>query len=104
MRRLLKQLAAQALLFDGQRQETFVVQFQTSCLNLAMKNVSPGQLYVFVLKQDAKGNHTLTWGSEMRNAMLLDPAPNSVTVQCFIGMPGNFLQANIPGTWTEEAP
>jgi hypothetical protein len=104
MRRTIRQIAAQTMLLDGSQQETFVVDFKTSVLNLAMKKISPGQLYVLVMKQDANGNHTLTWGSAFRNAMMLDPAPNSVTVQCFIGMTGGSLLAVPPGTWTEEAP
>jgi hypothetical protein len=103
-RRTLRAYAAQSLLLDASAQETFILRFRTSVESLRIKNISPGQLYCFVLKQDQKGKHRLNWGNTALNGMLLDPRPNSVTVQCFIGMSGQFLLAVPPGQWIEEEP
>ena len=102
MRRMLRQYAAQSLLLDASQAETFILDLQTSVQKLQLKNISPGQLYVFVLRQDETGNHRLNWGTQAVNAMMLDPNPLSVTVQCFIGTAGGTLFAVPPGTWTEE--
>ena len=102
MRRTLTQLAAQTMLLDASKQETFIVNFATSVAQLRMTNIVPGQLYCFVMKQDDKGSHTLNWGSEIRNPIMFNPQPNAITVQCFIGLPNGIMQAVPPGTWNEE--
>ena len=99
MRRALFQNAAQTMLLDGSQAETFVITLRTSIDNLLLKKISPGMIYAFVLRQDQKGAHTMNWGDSARNGVPLDPRPNSITVQCFIGMKDGHLQANLPGTW-----
>jgi hypothetical protein len=99
-RRTLSQSAAQTMLIDASAQETFVLLFRTSVQSLRIEKVSPGQLYVFVLQQDSKGNHRLNWGAGALNGMSLNPTPNSVTVQCFVGTPEGILRSITPGTWT----
>jgi hypothetical protein len=98
-RRILKQSAAQAMLLDASLQETFVIRFQTSVQSLRVEKVSPGLLYVFALLQDSAGGHSLNWGDDVQNAAGLNPAPNSLTVQCFIGTSDGVLQAIAPGTY-----
>jgi hypothetical protein len=88
------------MLIDASAQETFVLLFRTSVQSLRIEKVSPGQLYVFVLQQDSKGNHRLNWGTGALNGMSLNPAPNSVTVQCFVGGTDDEMKAITPGTWT----
>jgi hypothetical protein len=99
MRRLSRQAALQSMLLDGGQFETFVIDCVTSVEELRIKNVSPGKLYVFVVMQDATGNHTFQWGDRLRNAMFVDPDAESITVQCFVGLTGGILQAVPPGTW-----
>lgn len=89
------------MLLDGSQAQTFVILFGTSVDALMLKKISPGMLYVFVLKQDQRGSHTMNWGASALNAVPLDPRPNSTTVQSFIGMMDGTLQSNIPGTWSE---
>jgi len=99
---MLQLAAAQAMILDASQGETFDISFRTSITSIAIKNLIAGQLYCFILRQDATGKHALNWGNNFLNAMMLDPNPNSVTVQCFIGVPGQVLMAITPGTWTEE--
>lgn len=99
-RRTIRQSAEQSLLIDALAGETFIIDFTVSVSTLRIKNVSPGQLYVFVLVQDATGGHRLVWPSTIRNATMLNPASDSVTVQSCIGMTGGYLSAIPPGTWT----
>lgn len=99
MRRLTRQSAMQSMLLDGAQSETFVIDLNTSVDTLRVKNVSPGRLYVFVAMQSAVGNHRLNWGDRIRNGVSVDPDPNSITVQCFVGLTGGVLQAVPPGTW-----
>lgn len=99
-RRTLYQSAAQTMLLDCSLYQTFVIILRTSVNALLLKKVSPGQLYCFVLIQDNKGRHTLKWGASALNAVLLDPLPASITVQCFIGTAGGVLRSITAGTWT----
>lgn len=87
------------MLLDGSQYESFVIDCNSSVLNLRVKNVSPGRLYVFVVAQNAQGNHQFNWGPQARNAMAVSLDPNAVTVQCFVGLNGGMLQAVPPGTW-----
>jgi hypothetical protein len=93
------QPAEQTVLLDASQYETFVIDFAASIQNLRIKNISPGQLYVFVLRQDADGGHGIAWGNSCHNGAMLDQAPRAVTVQSFIGTTGGILYAIPPATW-----
>ena len=88
------------MLLDLNAYETFVIDFQTSVVDMRLKNPIPGRLYTFVMRQDAKGNHRLQWASDAHNGMMLNPTPRSVTVQTFIAAKDGNLYAVPPGTWT----
>jgi hypothetical protein len=64
-----------------------------------IRNVIPGVLYVFVIQQDGVGNHAFTWPFNCLNAMPVNQKPNGTTVQCFIGLMNNLLNANIPAAY-----
>lgn len=87
------------MLLDGSQYESFVIDCDSAVLNLRIKNVSPGRLYVFVIAQNERGNHQFNWGAQTRNAMSVSLDPNAITVQCFVGLAGGVLQAVPPGTW-----
>lgn len=101
MRRTLFQNAAQTMLLDCSRHETFVITMGTSVHTLLLENISPGMLYVFVLRQDHRGSHKMNWGGIATNGVPLDPTPNSTTVQTFIGDNPGILEANTAGAWSE---
>src|SRR5260370_29606896 len=100
MRRLVRQAAAQSMVFDGLDGETFVISMATSVAHLHVKNASPGRLYVFVLRQDNTGGHTLAWPDTIRNGVAADLRPFAVTTQSFIADTGGILKGNLPGTWS----
>jgi hypothetical protein len=101
MRRTVNFDAAQTLLIDALQGENFAVRMGTSIEQLLIKNVSPGQLYVFILTQDETGGRTVTWGTQALNGSPPDPAPQSITVQSFIGTAQGSLEANLAATWSE---
>ena len=100
MRRPVQIEAAQTTQIDGLQGETFFIRLVTSIENLWVKNISPGQIYIFVLIQNEAGGHTVNWGAQALNASQPDPVPHSVTVQNCIGTTGGTLQSNIPGVWS----
>lgn len=61
-----------------------------------VRNVIPGMLYVFIFVQDGAGGRVFNWPFNCLNAPRINSNPNSITVQCFIGLPNNLLIANIP--------
>jgi len=97
MRRTLQIDAAQSVLIDALQGETFVIRMGTSIQRLQIKNVSPGQLYIFQLIQNQVGGHTIAWGAQISNGTAADPNPYSTTTQSFIGSTGGILRANLPG-------
>lgn len=98
MRRPIQIDGASSIIIDALQGETFLIKLTTSIHQLRVKNVSPGQLYVFVFTQDKVGGHTVTWGSEVHNAPNVNDDPQTTTVQSFIGTTGGLLYTNAPGT------
>lgn len=93
--------AAQTVLVDALQGETFIVRLTTSIDEMWIKNVTPGQLYVFIFTQDRRGRHKVTWGELALNASPVDPAPYSSTVQSFIGNADSSLQTNLVAAWNQ---
>jgi hypothetical protein len=89
--------AAQSMLLDCAQYQTFIINLGTSVQTLRTKDVSPGQLYVFVAVQDSVGYRELNWGDRIRNGIQVDQSPNSITVQSYVGITGGILQAVPPG-------
>jgi hypothetical protein len=96
--------SSEALLFDGLAAVCWFINMRSDVTNARVANISPGQLYTFVITQDDAGSHVFTWPAICINAMMVDPAPNAITVQNFVGQTGGTLLANLPGTWTEVTP
>jgi hypothetical protein len=99
MRRLRQLAAAQTIVLNGILAETFVLSMETSVSQVRVRNLTPGQLYIVILKQNNTGGHTIAWGTSARNAVPTDPRPFAVTVQSFIADTGGILRGNLPGTW-----
>jgi hypothetical protein len=89
-----------AVTFDGLKAVCWFISMTSSITAPRMVNLAPGQLYTFVFKQDAAGGHTINWPYNCLDAASIDPAPNSTTVQNFIGNTGGILSANLPPTNT----
>jgi hypothetical protein len=99
MRRIKQLAAAQTVVLNGLEGETFVLSMGTSVSHVQVKNLTPGQVYVLILKQNNTGGHTIAYGASIRNAIAADPRPFAVTVQSFIADTGGILRSNLPGTW-----
>lgn len=78
---------------------TWRVIMRSNVTSATIRHVIPGVLYVFVIQQDGTGNHTFLWPNNCLNAMPVNQRPNGTTVQCFIGLNNNLLNANIPATY-----
>lgn len=96
-RNVLRATAAQTMLFDCSRYQTFVVRLITGIQNMWFTNIVPGMLYVFVFKQDHHGHHSVNWGNLAR-PQPVDAQPESITVATFVGTVG-YLQWVAPTSW-----
>jgi hypothetical protein len=85
---------------DGNVADTYFIAMNSSVPSVVLKNIRPGHKYVFLFSQDATGGHTFAWPNTVSNETPLDPYPNTLTVQCFIGDLGNNLLTNAPGAWS----
>lgn len=99
-RRLILQSSAQSMIFDGYYGETFVIELRGSVSSINVKNVTPGRLYVFILKTNEPGGYALKWGAQILNGTDVDKMPESTSVFCFIGLAGGNLMATTLGAWT----
>lgn len=86
------------LLFDGLIAVCWFIHMRSDITSPRVLNISPGQLYTFVFTQDGIGDHTMNWPPNCINAAPIDPEPNSITVQNFIGNTGGILYTNIAPT------
>jgi hypothetical protein len=66
---------------------------------LTLSNVIPGNLYLFLIGQDATGNHVFTWPSTAFNGATIDHTPGSYTAQAFVSDDAGNLYAVAPGTY-----
>ena len=86
-----------AMLFDGSVADVWDVRLVGAVLSARTRLISPGRLYTFIIRQE-NTSYRFNWPAACRNAPRVNPKPNSITIQNFIGFTGGFLQANPPGT------
>jgi hypothetical protein len=86
-------------LFDGIVAFTWRVDMHNDVTAARVRSVIPGVLYVFAIVQNSIGNHIFNWPPNCLNAVPVNQRPDGTTIQCFIGLPNNILNANIPGTY-----
>jgi hypothetical protein len=92
--------SAGTLTFDGLQAVCWFVHMKSDVTQARVINISPGQLYTFVFQQDNAGRHRMVWPVNCQNAAPIDLAPNSTTVQNFIGNNNATMIANIPSART----
>jgi hypothetical protein len=102
MRRTLELESANVMTFDGLYAECWIIDMYSNVTTVNLKNMTPGVLYSFLIRQDEIGGNSFAWPTRCHNAMQVDTTPNSVTVQNFIGGIDRQLYANMTGTWFEE--
>jgi hypothetical protein len=59
----------------------------------------PGNLYTFIINQDSAGGHLFVWPDNALNGTIVNPTPNSMTIQTFIADATGTLYAAAPGTY-----
>jgi hypothetical protein len=83
--------------FDGGLATTFELWLERDLLNSTTKNMSPGFLYTFIIRQMGQGNYLFVWPATVQGGMTIDPRAGHVSTQTFIAIPGEDLRAIIPG-------
>jgi hypothetical protein len=94
----------QPLVFDGNQAECFIIALNNDVETSRVKNIIPGVLYTFVLHQNGAGGYSFVWPPQCKNAASINTAQDATTVQNFIGLTGNYLLADPPGTSTFKEP
>jgi hypothetical protein len=98
MRNVLQIDAVDNMVFDGLQAVCWIIALNIDLTAARVRNISPGQLYTFIIRQGNQGN-TFVWPSACVNAIPVDRNPHSTTIQNFIGDTGGILRAHLPGTW-----
>lgn len=87
------------ILFDGLQAVCWYVNMTSDVTASRVTNIAPGQLYTFVFTQNATGKNRMLWPANCINGAPINPAPNSTSVQHFVGLTGGLLYANIAPAW-----
>jgi hypothetical protein len=92
--------ANDVMTFDGGRTYiSFKTTLPGNVTNAAIQNMQPGNLYTFIIVQNATGHWTFVWPPGVHNAAMVDPLPNSTTIQTFVADENSALWPIGPGTW-----
>lgn len=90
---------ADDMVFDGSVYSGFQTTLPGNVTQPVFQNMIDGNLYTFIIVQDAVGGHTFAWAANVHNAVMVNPLANAATVQTFVARQGN-LYSIAPGTWT----
>lgn len=91
--------ATDTMVFDGTNYTAFSTTLPGDVMNCSIANMSPGNLYTFIILQDAVGGHVFNWPPQVFGAANVNTAPNSATVQTFVAFNATTLYAIAPGTY-----
>lgn len=61
----------------------FDITLSANVTSSTLKNTYPGQIVMFSIRQNGTGGFTFVWPSNVNNAGVVSPDPNSVTSQAF---------------------
>ena len=84
--------------FPGDVYATFRITLNGDVTSSTAPDTVQGNLYTFIIIQDAVGGHAFTWPTNFINPSPINPDPNGGTVQTFV-MGLNDLVAIGPATW-----
>lgn len=85
--------------FPGDVYTAFRVTLTGAVTSSTAPDTVQGNLYTFIIAQDAIGGHPFAWPANCVNASPINPDPNGFTVQTFV-MDTSNLRAIGPATWT----
>jgi hypothetical protein len=87
------------MVFDGSTYTAFKLTLPGNISTVTIENMIPGNLYTFIIVQDATGNHLFPWPANVHNAPTVDPQANSTTIQTFVADENGELWAIGPSTY-----
>jgi hypothetical protein len=76
--------ASDTMTFDGSDLTTFKTVLHSNVLHATWPNMVPGNLYTFIILQDATGGWQFSWGATVHNGTMIKQNPNGQTVQTFV--------------------
>jgi hypothetical protein len=76
--------AAAAMNFPGDVYVSFKTTLSGNVTTPTVSGMIPGNLYTFIIVQDATGGHTFAWPAEIHNAVMIAYKPNATTIQTFV--------------------
>jgi hypothetical protein len=91
---------ADNMVFDGTAYTAFKTTLASSVTIPSIQNMLPGNLYTFIIVQDATGGHVFDWPATVHNPARVCPTPSSFSVQTFVADDNENLWAIGPGTWS----
>jgi hypothetical protein len=92
--------------FDGTQGTAFQLTLAGDSDGSTCSNMIPGNLYTFIIIQDATGGHVFFWPSgpaptgTRNQAYPICPTPGSITIQTFVAISTTLLLPIGPGTYT----
>lgn len=92
--------AADDMVFPGDAFTTFKTTLSGDVTQPSIEGMVAGNLYTFIIVQDGAGGYEFLWPADVHNAMMIDPDPNSTTIQTFVADENGDLWAIGPGTWS----
>jgi hypothetical protein len=85
--------------FNGATYTAFRITLTGDVTSSAIVGELPGNLYTWIIQQDATGGHAFTWPPNVYNATPVDQDPNSITVQTFVVDQNNSMYPIAGGTY-----
>jgi hypothetical protein len=76
--------ASDTMIFDGTSYTTFKTTLHSDVLHSTFTNMIPGNLYTFIILEDATGGWQFNWPTTVHNATMINHAPNGQIVQTFV--------------------
>lgn len=89
--------------FDGSKFTAWMITLAGDTEGAQTVNCVPGNLYTFIILQDAVGGHQFWWPgqvNEVFNGTRVSPTPNTYTTQTFVALDNGSLYAIGPGTYS----
>ena len=92
-------IATDTMVFDGSTFPSFKTTLPGVPTHATIQNMRPGNLYTFIIVQDAVGGWGFPWPPGVHNGVMVDPQPNSSTIQTFVADENGDLWAIGPATY-----
>jgi hypothetical protein len=75
--------------FPGDQYTAWGIQLTGDVTSSTTSNTVAGNLYTFIISQDATGDHEFVWPPNVFNATPVNPAPSGITIQTFVCLANN---------------